>query len=148
MNQELTPKQRARVFAQYWDCRVSEWHEGKEYPFCNPFVDADVMDRVDSTHANVKLELRPLSAITDEDATELCSVCVRGCIPSVAKGKRFAGNVSRGNNSRFDPEANFGAGSQFLIQRGYAVPLFIAPGHPCNGKDAIQLRLAIDITKS
>ena len=35
---------------------------------------------------------------------------------------------------------------QYLIQRGYAVPLFIAPGHPDNGKTAIELGLAIDST--
>lgn len=32
--------------------------------------------------------------------------------------------------------------TQFLIQRGYAVPLFIAPNHPANGKDAIELGIA------
>jgi hypothetical protein len=32
--------------------------------------------------------------------------------------------------------------TQYLIQQGYAVPLFIAPGHPDNGKTAIELGLA------
>jgi hypothetical protein len=36
---------------------------------------------------------------------------------------------------------------QYLISKGYAVPLFIAPSHPCNGKTAIDLELAFDQTK-
>lgn len=36
---------------------------------------------------------------------------------------------------------------QYLIQRGYAVPLFIEPNHPANGRTAIELNLAIDKSK-
>ena len=37
---------------------------------------------------------------------------------------------------------------QFLIQRGYAVPLFIDVDHPDNGKTAIELGIAISKTHS
>jgi hypothetical protein len=35
---------------------------------------------------------------------------------------------------------------QYLIQQGYAVPLFYGVGHPMNGKTAIELGLALDAT--
>lgn len=35
---------------------------------------------------------------------------------------------------------------QYLISKGYAVPLFFAPNHWANGKTAIELGLAIDKT--
>lgn len=37
---------------------------------------------------------------------------------------------------------------QHLINRGYALPLWIAPNHPCNGLTAIEMGLAIDSSKS
>jgi len=33
---------------------------------------------------------------------------------------------------------------QYLISKGYAVPLFFEPNHWANGKNAIELRLAVD----
>lgn len=35
---------------------------------------------------------------------------------------------------------------QYLISKGYAVPIYFSPNHEANGKDAIQLGIAIDKT--
>jgi hypothetical protein len=111
--------------------------------------------------------LTPLSAISDEDAIELA---FKG---GLAKGYEIFKVYSKAPDTwvcvktrrkYFDDELKFNEDGykyeevyvtfydlkawqfQYLIQKGYAVPLFIEPNHPLNGKTAIELGLAIDKT--
>jgi hypothetical protein len=91
-----------------------------------------------------KLLLKPLSAITDEDAIEFCNLFLTD------EGSN-GGKIETAKN---EIRNSFNAGIfmcewdtyQYLIQQGYAVPIFIAPNHPDNGKTALELGLAIDTT--
>lgn len=165
--QTLNTEQKARIFAMYWGCKVSEWHNGKEYPFESATVDADVMDRVCNTEADVKLFLRPLSAITDEDAIEVAKIAGTPINAEILKIRRdrkswveieyrWVNEIPELNNKDGYSYSATGvpikevgnvACFQYFIQRGYAVPLFVSPGHPSNGLTAIELGLAIDSTK-
>lgn len=147
----------------YYGCQALEYVDGKGYPFESP---ADVIDRVVNTEADVQIFLRPLSAITDEDAIEVfkmngsprnlealelkreTSIYLRyRYMPEDTAYANKDGYCYSGNAIFFDRIKDRDI-HQFLVQRGYAVPLFIAPGHPDNGKTAIELGLAIDATQT
>lgn len=95
----------------------------------------------------VKLILKPLSAISDADAIDIAKM-YGGVRCHIDDG--FIQVIDKDNYVpkyllfSVDFPNQF---SQFLIQRGYAVPLFIEPGHPDNGKTAIELGLAIAKTE-
>lgn len=55
-------------------------------------------------------------------------------------GSREYVNVCKGNSYFSTMTEVF----QYLISKGYAVPLFISPNHPLNGQTAIELGIAID----
>lgn len=151
MESNLTNTQIARVFAMYWGCSVQvketfywekiKWERG------------DVIGNYLNTGGihiaitNTFLRLTPLSAISDEDAIEVAKIFYgidthwkREIL--ITDGRRFANQL---NMVSTVSDAIFIY--QYLIQKGYAVPLFIEVGHPDNGKDAIQLGLALDKTK-
>lgn len=112
-----------------------------------------------------KLLLTPLSAITDEDAIEVAKMMMMGNWPqrkyitrrddhsidiSTYGGATFkeftrivfhTGHIWSNSGSNQNT-INTAQAYQYLIQKGYAVPLFIAPNHPANGKTAIELGIA------
>jgi hypothetical protein len=100
---------------------------------------------------DVIMELKDLSQISDEDAVEVAKI-VQGenFYDSWMKdgglvfhGKRF---IQRTFNREDNPMQYTLHGIQifqFLISRGYAVPLWFGIDHPCNGMTAITLGLAI-----
>lgn len=186
MKTQLTTEQKARVFAMYYGCPFTDegWKETRAMLYPTECPDT------------VQLALRPLSAITDEDAESLAKVMcdywdennrvsfigmrkpewanlyhesifcieVEGFINFPGDSRFYKSGMieidtedSTLNYSRYEEDGkvlkddycfNTGLAYQFLIQRGYAVPLFIAPGHPLNGKTAIELGLAIEITNA
>lgn len=155
MNHSLTKEQTARVFAMYIWCeviapnlseddgstllgRLTGIHEG---------VQAEVQ-HIENGNAweepayhdfkDTKLILRHLSEIRDEDLGEfsetLNSKSLRNsCDPLF--------NMVDGYIRYYSTQTFI---FQHLIQKGYAVPLFIAPNHPDNGKTAIEMGLAIE----
>lgn len=158
---ELTTEQIARVFAMYWGCLCTS----ERYPQIkgnisgidncmaglHVFIDNNEGVPIDEA----KLVLRPLSAITDEDAIEVARIMgvTYSADPSSEAFFDYDGLMcyvvelfTKGGNMREIPADKVVEAFQFLIQQGYAVPLFIAPDHPCNGMTAIQLGLAIDST--
>lgn len=162
MNQELTTEQKARVFAQYIGHQVR--HQIDEDRHQQNTLGAAQIDGImlrgnsgywSASMDAFKLLLRPLSAITDEDAIEVARLLgyeyprnEKGQfverIDLVEVGRGAIGGISRnGLVETFNVLAEV---IQFLIQRGYAVPTFVAPNHPLNGKTPIEMGLAIDIT--
>lgn len=111
-----------------------------------------------------KLILRPLSKVTDEDAIEAAKIMGMPANAEILKiyrdreswieiEYRWVNEVAELNNEDGYSysatgvpirEVGHAVPFQFLIQRGYALPVFIAPGHPNNGKTAIELGLAIE----
>lgn len=163
----LTRHQKTAVFSSYFGC-FGPANEGITkfkiigvdlYNVCTSSVEFNIDD--------YKLLLTPLSAITDEDAIE-----VEFCPPSnfskyqkeILEIKRYpdgfnidwryVDTIADLNND--DGWSYIGNKTYFhnltwqqrdyLISKGYAVPLFIAPNHPNNGKTAIELGIAIDKT--
>jgi hypothetical protein len=109
---------------------------------------------------NCKLLLTPLCKITDEDAIEVAKIngmvnakVVRKVLYIVLTDDshciyiHYNGRLQYSKNGQLMGLEYYDFIMQFLIQRGYAVPLFIAPNHPDNGKTAIELGIAIDKTK-
>lgn len=156
-NQEI-----ARVFAMYY---FAECTTAKYPPFEKGTVNTIGTIPTDADY--FKLLLTPLTAITDEHAIEVAKII------SPVKGKLIATKYNNSNSiksvlfpdnesnyTRLDIYSDLSMGwvgknlddvdyfrmpfvIQYLISKGYAVPLFFDIGHPDNGKDAIQLGLAI-----
>lgn len=158
-NTKLTNEEIARVFAMYFNSDI-QLHEIGESAF---------ISRIESINRNnilakeynfilkwsfqeVKLLLTPLSKITDEHAIEL-SVC---CFPDgndydylhgAATGKAIVTTIKSGRQTNtFYPMARMYDCFQYLMQQGYAVPLFFGLNHWANGKTAIELGIAIEAT--
>lgn len=177
MNQELTTEQKARVFSIYFGHRsVYEIYNGSTFNYSGG-VDGGLIERVSLGANGYILRLRPLSTITDEDAVEIAKMFYKKYPGpgEYLYNKRREQVLSRGYNGvnvRFDDNYRMTlfldtgqailkneAGSdldvshyqasifQFLIQQGYAIPLFYGVGHSLNGKNAIEIGLAIDSTK-
>lgn len=167
MNQELTTEQKARVFAMYLGCplRFKSFMTGRNrlgilsdagagglsVEYSRVYQDSTgetlgwdpALTGNGDDALNAKLLLRPLSAITDEDAITVAKILD---IDNMGDKEGFIEAFYQ-DAPGFMIDAYKGAAyfwvSQFLIQRGYAVPLFIAPGHPLNGKTAIEMGMAI-----
>lgn len=175
----LTTLQIAQVFGLYMGSRFTESNgnvsgSGPAYHIVQLYADDYTVDL-----SPYKLELRPLPAISDEDAIEVAKI-LDSCdgngivVNREEDGKRLRifdryndnalSTYTPTNVLIFYPKSyeiyKRDEGSnlfeydmtrltfvhQYLTQQGYAVPLFIAPGHPDNGKTAIELGLAIDST--
>lgn len=152
MKKELTNEQIARIFAMYLGCELK--YEDNSHTTTLESVSTSGLlgdeNRDESGEgwydaSDCKLLLTPLSAISDEDAIEAAKI-IRGegnwhiCVGIEIIGRMYKTSMDRATGRYIQLH-------QFLIQRGYAVPLFIEPNHPLNGKTAIKLGLAIDKTK-
>ena len=72
-------------------------------------------------------------------------ICFEGFVTITFKGEVFITHEDL-SGQEYAPSTYFI--HQYLIQNGYAVPLFIEIGHPDNGKTAIELGLAIEKTQT
>lgn len=120
--------------------------------------------------AECQLLLTPLSSISDEDAVELAKIIHKLIHPlKVLRNNNRIVVVSTGNDElainkwlviqdgdiwvevdEIVEKLNYEDAIsvfQYLISKGYDVPLFFGIDHPCNGKTAIELGIAIDKTK-
>jgi len=144
---KLKNKEIARVFAMYLGAAVI--CDGRECELeCLNVLDlsCDLSYKIDDEESGfygewtteqfeifkAKLILTPLSKITDEHAMACWEIenymCSEQDIPYVSNlFKEMSGNLF-----------------QYLIQQGYAVPLFFTPNHWANGKTAIELGIAIE----
>lgn len=173
----LTTEQIARVFAMYYGQRYISDPNGEEpqnFPVIGETLTC--FEYYPNSKCGDVLLLRPLSSITDEDALEVAKIIAQrpphyglhdaditrnGTVVDVVfldKSHEVISIGLNGDNLLYVWESD-GTRSilervkgqpmayQYLTQQGYAVPLFIAPGHPDNGKTAIELGLAIDASK-
>lgn len=148
MNNSLTTnEQLSKVFAMYLGCEF-KYDENEESNILESIAISGLVgdeNRDESGEGwygaqDCKLLLTPLSAITDEDAIEVAKIYYGDDYKKKGVGidlidhfrSGYQGDIIRVNLIQ-----------QYLIQKGYAVPLFIEVGHPDNGKTAIELGLAI-----
>jgi hypothetical protein len=144
MEGQLTNNEIAKVFAMYLgtDVRIG-FRQGWN---AQPIERLDIYNISDERTLEGELLLTPLSKITDEHAievtkieepVELTGTKTAGTNRTVGYGKSLVINcISCLHWKTY----------QYLIQQGYAVPLFFGLNHSCNGKDAIELGVAIDKT--
>jgi hypothetical protein len=135
--QQLTNEEISRVFAMYYRQRISTY---------NGYGLDIVADNLnEAVNRKWKLLLTPLSEITDEHAIEVAKIHKHDVIKKhysdddlrnylIMQGKRIAIKMYEEDYRVY----------LYLVQQGYAVPLFISLNHPCNGKDAIELGIAIE----
>lgn len=148
MNEEI-----ARVYAMYVPTKIINGIDGdhteRQLSYSNIYTYA--YTRV----GKPKILLLPLSGIRDEHAIQIADILnlrqdfgksplqnefdrkkwARGLMTMVKEYDHFMGESLRLVNA-----------FQYLIQEGYAVPLFFGVNHWANGKTAIELGLAIDKT--
>lgn len=118
-NMEITPEQKAKVFAQYLGHKCTTPHGWTT-------VDCVCIDGINLTHEdpiyfyefNTKLLLRPLSAITDEDAIEVGKIQFYDC--SLEEAKKWL-NRNSTNYSFSNGHLNLYI-YQYLQSKGYALP--------------------------
>lgn len=89
----------------------------------------------------VQIILIPLSSISDEHAIEVARMW-HGTLPKDETALSEYGKSIVGIWEDSLPAAIH----QYLIQQGYAVPLFFGLNHWASGKTAIELEIAIDKT--
>jgi hypothetical protein len=174
----LTQEQIARIFALYVGCDYALINKRINRKIIVKLVGIKIhtselfilqgmtTSRIDFNAEN-KLLLTPLSAITDEDAVEvirLAGMPESAEVLKVLKAQdyvevefRWKNKDKRLNNKDGYSYSAIAAGirsdniwtiREYLIQKGYAVPLFIEPNHPLNGKTAIELGIAISNSQS
>lgn len=125
MENKLSNEEIEKVFHLYWGNTKAKVKE------TSPWIYGDCEYCV---RAGAKLLLKPLSAITDEDAIEVAKLDLN--IPTAETGKFIVDRINRlggGDNYTI----------QYLISKGYAVPLFFGVNHWANGKTAIELGIAL-----
>lgn len=170
---ELTNAEIIRVFAMYMPCKVHVPKENywtsvatkNKYPndgtedlqgidcredggmVTTSFPDAGFMLFYPD---EIKLLLTPLSSISDEHAIEVAKIAAlydygdeTAIKDAIKDGRLIAHHLIKRNPFL---EAPYAFVYLYLLSQSYAVPLFFAPNHPTNGKNAIDLNLAIDKT--
>ena len=145
---KLTNEEVAKVFLMYY---FSECTTVQHPPFEKGTVNIGAIP----TDADYfKLLLTPLAKIGDEDAIEVAKVYtgnIRGRSRAdkyelIRAGKETVNLIIEGTVG-FVCSIDVCFAYQYLISKGYAVPLFFAPNHWANGKTAIELNIAIDKTE-
>lgn len=159
--QQLTREEIARVFALYMFSKVHY----RNYTYCKNQKEIDEENErpldwkntlgattLVTTYAGsitsreldkIKLLLTPLSRISDEDAIEVAKI-IWGEPKnwSMTLLKQVLVDLYRKNSATLTLKSSVFI-NQYLISKGYAVPLFFALSHWANGKTAIELGIAI-----
>ena len=163
MTHNLTNEQVTRVQWMYYGAEVLvtslkegfSWVGNKRVT-----INWNIIRISESGDVQFQLLLTPLHAISDEDAIEVANIGeIKYPLFGIDINERRRKLIKAGWDLVLDIceglsthrqfsrlHANFIF--QYLTQKSYAVPLFFEPGHPDNGKDAIELGLAIDKTKT
>lgn len=175
--QQLTREEIARVFAMYSHSCIL-WSNIEWDFVSILFDEHTVgLKKIELPHMGVrywqpitecKLLLTPLSRISDEDAWVCADISNGGNLSALKSRRIFSRRESDGfyfdfefisilgdeakehsSIKIYDSQLGTDAWSyQYLICKGYAVPLWFAPNHPCNGLSAIELGIAIDNTQN
>ncbi len=154
MDNKLTNEEKAKIYAMYLGCRVTVKPYDKEYhaTLSGVFNDADILKvfaKTDGdsvpTHYHTekhysKLLLKTLAAINDEDAIFLQRAVSKDTEPINDFTAKVYIKYIKNNHWYF---INNAVCFQYLISKGYAVPLFFGVDNWANGKTAIDLGIAI-----
>lgn len=162
---KLTNEEIARVFAMYLGCDIEFVYNSPYVTWIrenrranligvrgiaavlNPIRRNGKLDKNSENHLKVhlcKLLLTPLKNISDEDAIEVAKLKKKNIYnegdEDAPKGRQGLLDYGYGIviTKSFCHE-----GFQYLMQKGYAVPLFFKVNHWANGKTAIELGIAI-----
>lgn len=163
MNQ-LTNEEIAKVFAMYFpcECRITNGNPNQVLflqqlgsDFCNVGSHINHIGGYRNNYTAVKLLLKSLSNISDEDAVEVAKFAFTEVVNHyqlIEIGKDYINYIFLGGSlsnrrsqdvDQFDVNHNFQI-YQYLISKGYAVPLFFGVNHWANGKTLIELGHAIE----
>lgn len=157
--QGMTMEQKTRAFAMYWGCAANEYKDGVAYP-CK--IDDETIDRFCNVEIDLKLLLKELSQISDEDAVEVAKLKgmpdnaeilkVERCYMDTPQWYLSIDYRYRHQNSEYNNKDGYSysgtavllnpvqtpAAFQYLIEMGYSVPL-----RCLNGLDPISAGIAI-----
>lgn len=144
MKQGLTKSEIARVFALYWGQKVL-----LPAPGAKKLVEINYyrMQHLEKDDTDYHLALIPIYKLINHlDQYIFIKKILHSCEwDNPITGREFIISVS--NNICENKCHNLlWEAFQYLIKYGYAVPLYFGPDHPCNGKTAIELGIAIDVT--
>lgn len=161
MTHQLTNEEIVRVFAMYLGCKAwSEYHyvsnpdgDGGHVYRGETEMDAETIIDFDCQYSKIKLCLTPLSGISDEHAIVLANILKYKSEEYFIKNTGYTRIdavkklLIEGSSGYYGGNAlNITYAFQQIALWGYPVPLFFGLDHPCNGKNAIELGLAIDKT--
>jgi len=119
---ENTKENKGKFFAQYWGQQVLCF-EGRAYSHKGMTVGRTIKPEIGTYY----IELKPLSAITDEDAVEILKICEFTLGNLQDDDFRFMSDVKNWVESVFSFTHNYTTSnclwaSDFLRSRGYALP--------------------------
>jgi hypothetical protein len=158
--QTLTPAEIARVFGLYYDCQVTVTNERyingeytgllKGLSYENPLVLNTSFGSDGYENPNdCKLLLTSLERITDEDAVQVAQI-YRANVRGTDNDRKELIRAGREKAMRIQTSFLTSVERvslpvyQYLISRGYAVPLWFGVDHWANGKTAIELGIAVE----
>jgi hypothetical protein len=150
---KLTNEEIARVFAMYLGsaCLLEDGNISDKTTMIS--LSGQLMvdyNNIGSTEHEInycKLLIKPLSKITDPHYVKLCKIYYPNLDNTVEDGRELI-SILYETKSAFERNDCFDIIYiyQYLIQQGYAVPLFFGINHWANGKTAIELEIAVDKT--
>jgi hypothetical protein len=148
MKETLTKEEIAKVFAMYLSQEMI--YKDGERGHIYGFTIKNLQCVKDGITKGSKILLIPLPKINDEDAIAVAKILgfeesqTRPLFVGKTRGKSTVQYWSENYSTLYPLQATFVF--QYLISKGYAVPIYFAPNHWANGKTAIELGIAIDAT--
>lgn len=155
MKNKLSNEEIARVFSMYWGAEISintslvkkRIINGAGFNAIGELLIITNDGNFGITHWGIKLLLTPLSKLTDEDAIEVAKMETDSIIEEIkdktSKHFKFGYMSDDGYQICHVFYSQLNANQfQYLIGKGYAVPIFISLNHPLNGLTPIELEIA------
>lgn len=172
MEKTLTQEEIAKVFAMYLGREVELQESAYQYlpnslfnstAITEGIIQDDVYLKINEESGyslginDIKLKLHSLDKISDDDAIEVAQMCGMANAEIIEHDENGismkddsygfwigfrSGYLSMYKNNELYHQ-NVVLPLQYLIQKGYAVPLFFGVNHWANGKTAIELDIAI-----
>lgn len=149
----ITCSQALKLFSIFINAQYVYAHNGRPLPILNIITSLSIspVKLLASWDSQLlkqpKLILKSLDSLNLNHATILMTQIMKSVVSNpkltIFPGRGFRLDNSHGGVSLFWSFLRYDQYIQ-LAAWGYAVPLFIAPGHPANGKTAIDLGFAIE----
>lgn len=139
---ELTNEEIAKVLSLYIGHTVNGWYNGLEIKSIISYSNLEgLAERI--KNKNGKLLITQIENISDEDAINVAKILYTDWHLLELDDVDFF--LLERAKKYLRSELNYAYNVfQYLISKGYAVPLFFAPNHWANGKTALELGTAIE----